>query len=145
MIGSRLPPDEIERRRQMSIAEVKRRNNEEWERRHQERCDRLYWTRGQCCAGCDHYTTNGGRSGWCSGNGIVSGADVIKSMGMTFCSYIPGPGFPSTKELSWCGKFRDSFDWSTLDEPYLRRIGAMHYDKLKPKPQHKSPPGRDEA
>jgi hypothetical protein len=60
-------------------------------------------------------------------------------MGMTFCSYIPAPGFPFTNELSWCGKFQDSFDWQTLDADYLRRIGAMAYGKIKPKPMHQHP------
>jgi hypothetical protein len=75
-------------------------------------------------------------SGACAAAGVVSGADVLRSMGITFSSYNPGPGLPFTRMDFHCGKFEDTFDWSTLDQDYLRHIGAMRGDRLKEKPQH---------
>lgn len=139
----KLPWDEIARRRQMSIAAMQERDRKDFELRHQARCDRLYWTTGQCCAGCDHWEWYGGKWGTCSAAGIVSGADVLRSSGIEWSSYIPAPGFPHSRETFWCGKFQDTFDWDTLGEPYLESIGAMANGKIKPKPQHRSPFGKD--
>lgn len=125
---------EIKRRRLASIEAMKRIEQQEFEDLYQERCDTLYWSKGRCCAGCDHWMSDKGFTGECEAAGIVSGADVMRSLGFTFCSYVPSPGFPITKADHRCGKFKDDFDWSTLDGEYLRRIGAMKNGVLRPKP-----------
>lgn len=84
---------------------------------------------------CDHWGSSGALTGRCSAAGIMSGADVLQSMGVTFSSYMPEPGFPYTRAEHACGLFRDDFDWSTLDVGYLRRIGAMKGNALRNKPQ----------
>lgn len=132
-----MTPDEIERRRQKSVKEMERRDKEAWTARYQEMCDREYWKNGPCCAGCDHWQSDGGFLGECTASGIVSGMDVLKSMGVKFSSYIPGPGFPFTRQDHYCGMFRDEFDWSTLPEIYLHRIGAMRDGEIKEKPKHR--------
>jgi len=132
---SKFTPDEIERRRLASVSALKMLDEAAWERKYQETCDRLYWTRGQCCAGCDHWQSDGGLTGLCSAAGIVSGEDVLRSMGITFSSYMPAPGFPFSNAENYCGKFRDDFDWSTLERDYLSRIGALRNGSLKPKPR----------
>ena len=131
----RLHPDEIERRRLTSVAAMEARDRAEWEEQYQETCDRLYWSRGQCCAGCDHWESGGALLGRCSAAGIMSGADVLRSMGVTFSSYMPEPGFPYTRAEHACGLFRDDFDWSTLDVDYLRRIGVIRGGVMREKPQ----------
>lgn len=128
-------PEEIDRRRVASVEALKQLEREALERQYQETCDRLYWSRGQCCAGCDHWASEGGLTGTCAAAGIVSGADVIRSLGWTFCSYTPPPGLPYTRADFSCGKFRDDFDWSTLDHEYLSRIGAIRFGVLRAKPQ----------
>lgn len=133
MSFTRLPPDEIERRRQASIKALDARDRAAFDRQYQEWCDTEYWRRGPCCAGCDHWRSDGGKSGECTAAGIVSGADVLRSMGISFSSYMPAPGHPYTQHHHHCGKFRDAFDWSTLDELYLTRIGAMKNGTLRPK------------
>ena len=142
---SRLSPDEVERRRQQSIAALKEIERQEWDRRYQEECDKLYWTVGKCCAGCDHWESIGGLTGNCLAAGIMSGEDVIRSLGWSFSSYIPPPGMPFTEARDYCGKFSDAFDWSELDKAYLSRIGALKDGALKQKPmsaatQAKEPP-----
>lgn len=134
MDWSKLSIDEIERRRIASTEALKREDRAEFDRYYQEHCDRIYWTHGQCCAGCDHWQTEGGGTGLCGAAGIVSGEEVLRSMGMSFCSYIPPPGLPASKIDFHCGKFKDDFDWSTLDHEYLRTIGAFSNGELKPKP-----------
>ena len=129
-----IPPDEIIRRRATSIKAMKVREREEFERRYQEECDRRYWMRGQCCAGCDHWHSSGGYTGQCDANGLVSGEDVMRSIGAISASFTPEPGFPFTMAEFYCGKFRDDFDWSMLDRKYLARIGAMKHGNLRPKP-----------
>jgi len=131
-----LTPEEMERRRLASVAAMREIEDAAWERQYREKCDRIYWAHGQCCAGCDHWESNMGLSGFCTGAGIVSGADVMRSVvGDGFCSYTPPPGFPMTKARFKCGLFRDNFDWSTLDADYLRRIGAARHDgTLRQKP-----------
>lgn len=134
---SKFTTDEIERRRQDSMRALERMDRDAFDAWYQERCDEMYWTRGQCCAGCDHWQSDQGRSGNCSAAGIVSGVDVLRSMGVTFSSYMPPPGFPFTRDDFHCGLFRDDFDWSTLDDEYLTRIGAMKDGVMKPKPAHR--------
>ena len=129
-----MTPDEIERRRLASVEAMRNRDREEFAARYQEHCDRTYWTRGQCCAGCDHWQSDMGDTGRCAGAGIVSGADVVRSLGWLQSSYIPDPGFPFTRADHHCGQFRDDFDWSTLDRAYLERIGAMDGGALRRKP-----------
>lgn len=130
-----LTNSEIERRRRESVKAREELDRKEFAERYQERCDRMYWTQGQCCAGCDHWSSDGGRSGECAGAGIVSGADVMRSIGATFSSHFAPPGFPFTRDDHYCGLFRDDFDWSTLDADYLTRIGAMKDGVLKSKPR----------
>jgi hypothetical protein len=121
---SKLPADEIERRRNLSITAfdgIKRAEFEAW---YQEQCDSFYWKNGRCCAGCDHWSSSEAWIGQCMSAPPVSGADVIRSMGINWSSYNPPPGQPYTKRDHVCGAFKDEFDWSTLDESYLRKIGA---------------------
>ena len=135
MDWTRFTPEEIERRRLESVEALKGRERAEFDRWYQERCDRDYWKYGQRCAGCDHWNSRMGRSGECTAAGLVSGAEVLASVGIRSCSWMPEPGFPITSDDFHCGKFRDDFDWSTLDPEYLERIGAMKFGKLKPKPK----------
>ena len=65
----------------------------------------------------------------------MSGEDVMRSIGATGWSFEPEPGFPFTMAEFYCGKFRDEFDWSTLDREYLTKIGAMKYGELRDKPK----------
>lgn len=134
---SKFTPEEVERRRRASVEAMRNRERDEFAARYQEHCDRIYWTRGQCCAGCDHWQSDGGDVGRCAGAGIVSGMDVMRSMGAQWSSYIPEPGFPFTRADQHCGLFRDEFDWSTLDAKYLLRIGAMDNGEMKQKPREK--------
>ena len=134
MAWSQLSANEIERRRKESVAALKARDAEDFESWYQEECDRLYWAQGQCCAGCDFWRSDCGDMGRCSAAGIVSGADVIRSMGCDFSSYTPPPGFPYTRADHWCGKFCDDFDWWSLNPDYLSRIGAVEKLRLGRKP-----------
>ena len=136
MAWSTLPPDEVERRRLSSVSAIECRKREEFARWYQEKCDELYWARGQCCAGCDYWQSAMGNIGQCAAAGIVSGADVARSiLGPGFCSYTPPPGLPYSEATFYCGKFRDEFDWSSLEMDYLSRIGALHHGRLKQKPR----------
>ena len=138
MTFGELPPEEIERRRLASVDAMEAKSQAGWEARYQETCDSLYWSRGQCCAGCDHWESDGALLGRCSAAGIMSGADVLRSMGVTFSSHMPDPGFPYTRADHACGMFREDFDWATLDAGYLRRIGAMKGNSLRKKPERPS-------
>jgi len=128
--------EEIERRRAESVAALERLGHEDFEKWYQEVCDTDYWKFGQCCAGCDHWMSDGGRTGRCKAAGIVSGEDVMRSMGITWSTYPYSPGFPYTEIDHHCGLFKDEFDWSDLDRDYLQRIGALRNGELKPKPRH---------
>lgn len=129
-----LPPEEIERRRALSLVRLREIERSEWEAKYQEICDRLYWKHGKCCAGCDHWSSHAGLTGECTAAGIMSGAEVMRSMGFTFCSHMPEPGFPHTRGKHVCGMFKDDFDWSALSDDYLQSIGAMRGGKLRSKP-----------
>lgn len=131
---SPLSPDELERRRLLSVAAMKALDREKFDRLYQEKCDRDYWRYGQRCSGCDHWQSDMGNSGHCTAAGIVSGEQVLRSAGIVSCSYTPAPGFPITNADFHCGLFRDDFDWSSLDREYLERIGAMKNGSLRPKP-----------
>lgn len=121
---TKMSPDEIERRRDASVSAMRAKERVEFEARYQEHCDRTYWQNGPCCAGCDHWQSDAGNLGYCTAAGIVSGDQVMRSMGIQFCSYTPPPGHPLTKADFHCGLFKDDFDWSTLDAEYLKKIGA---------------------
>ena len=119
-----MSPDEVERRRLASVEALHERQRTDWERWYQKRCDEFFWRNGPCCAGCDHWSSEAGDIGECNAAPPVSGQNVIKSLGLDWCSYTPPPGQPFTRREHRCGAFQDSFDWSTLDEPYLKEIGA---------------------
>ena len=65
----------------------------------------------------------------------MSGKDVMRSIGVEWSSYAFSPGFPYTDAKHGCGLFSDAFDWATLDDEYLRRIGAMKGNVLRAKPK----------
>lgn len=115
---------EMERRRLASVEEMKRREREAWDLEYQEKCDTLYWSFGPCCAGCDHWSSHAGMTGECYAGPPVSGEQVLRSMGISWSSYLPSPGQIITRAKHVCEKFKDDFDWSTLDSDYLKRIGA---------------------
>jgi hypothetical protein len=125
MVGfSKLPPAEVERRRQLSVEAYGEMRDAEFDRWYQEECDRFYWRNGRCCAGCDHWSSSGGRVGECFSAPPMSGRDIMASLGIISCSYTPPPGQPFTEWDHVCGAFQDEFDWSTLPEDYRKRIGA---------------------
>lgn len=126
---------EIERRRLRSVDALARIEREKFEKWYQEQCDTEYWTFGKCCFGCDHWQSNMGNIGHCVESGIVSGENVMKSLGVDFCTYTPPPGFPMTKGEFYCGKFKDDFDWSSLELDYLKRIGAFRDGVMRGKPE----------
>ena len=126
---------EIERRRKASNEAMRERDRQKFDEWYQKQCDTDYWRYGQCCAGCDHWESDCGKTGRCSAAGIVSGQQVLKSMGVSFSTYIPAPGFPCTGALHHCGLFKDDFDWSTLPHDYLLSIGAIRNGKLRDKPK----------
>ncbi len=132
---SRFSPEELERRRKLSVAALGAIDAERWGEHYQEVCDGIYWKFGPCCAGCDHWASYAGLSGQCTAAAIMSGPDVMRSLGISWSSYIPEPGHPYTKAKHCCGLFSDTFDWSTLEDDYLRRIGAMAGNSLKPRPR----------
>ena len=121
-------PADIERKHRASIEAMKQRDHEEWEAKYQEKCDRIYWQNGPCCAGCDHWRSSGGLFGDCTAGPIISGHDVARSMGWTWYTWTPPPGYPVTDHLHKCGLFKDDFDWQTLGPEYLRKIGAKPRD-----------------
>lgn len=134
MVWDRLSPAELERRRVASVAALKIIEREKFARWYQEQCDRDYWRYGPRCSGCDHWRSDMGDSGDCTAAGLVSGEQVMRSVGIVGCSYTPPPGFPITSGEFHCGLFRDDFNWLSLDREYLERIGAMENGKLRPKP-----------
>lgn len=119
-----LPPEEIERRRLLSIGALKDRDRDAWQRWYQKRCDTFFWKNGPCCAGCDHWASEAGDTGECTSAPPVSGTQVLKSLGIEWSSHIPPPGQPFTSRDHKCGAFQDTFDWSTLDSDYLQAIGC---------------------
>lgn len=134
---SRFTDQEVERRRQASVAALAAIDRAEFDRWYQERCDTEYWSRGQCCAGCDFWNSAGGWSGECRAAGLVPADEVFASIGIVSWTGPKEPGFPLTGGDFWCGKFRDDFDWSTLPREYLIQIGAEFGGKLQEKPKHR--------
>lgn len=136
MSWSKLTAEEVERRRLASVEAMGRREREDFDKWYQAECDRMYWARGQCCAGCDHWYSDGGRTGQCQAGGILSGHDVMMSItGGGFSSYTPPPGYPYRAADHWCSLFKDDFDWSTLEPGYLRSVGAMKHGEVRDKPR----------
>lgn len=135
----KLPPEEVDRRRQSSLLALKDMERGEFERWYQARSDEDYWKFGQRCSGCDYWASEQGDLGECQHAGIVSGMDVLRSLDVTFSSHIPPPGYPMRRAWDWCANFKDEFDWSLLPAEYLAEIGAMRDGQLREKPTHKSP------
>ena len=133
---SKFTPEELERRRLESVAAFEDMKRDDFDRWYQEKCDQDYWAYGRCCAGCDHWQSDMGNLGHCAAAGIVSGDQVMASIGIQFCSYTPPPGLPLTPGDFYCGKFTDAFDWSLLGVEYLCRIGAIKDGTMKPKPKY---------
>lgn len=119
---TKMSNDELTRRRKASVDGMKAKERKQFDEWYQEHCDRLYWTNGPCCAGCDHWESDMAETGRCTAGPILSGADVNRSLGIISSTYTPEPGHPFTKATHRCGMFADEFDWSTLSEEYLRRI-----------------------
>lgn len=119
-----LPASEVERRRLASVEAMREWGRAQFEQWYQERCDRFYWKHGRCCAGCDHWSSEAGDVGQCMSAPPVSGIEVLRSLGIDWCTYMPPPGQPFTKRDHVCGAFKDEFDWSSLDEEYRQRIGG---------------------
>lgn len=119
-----LSADEIERRRRASVEAWRQIQSDRFDQWYQERCDSFYWKHGRCCAGCDHWASEQGYIGVCTDAPIMPGADVLRSCGIDWSSYVPPPGQPFTRHDHVCGAFKDDFDWSSLDPEYLKRIGA---------------------
>ncbi len=117
--------------------------SESWAIAYQMHCDTLYWQNGQCCAGCDHWRSDMGNMGECVANGILPGEDVMRSIGIAQSSHPFAPGFPQTRALDHCGKFKDDFDWSTLSKFHLRKIGAIWNGKMQPKPASPASTGKE--
>lgn len=134
MMFGNLPPDEVARRLDVSRAWYEEIKRNEWAGQYQAKCDALYWKIGKCCAGCDHWGSDGAMIGQCSAAGIMSGEQVMRSLGISFSSYPFNPGFPYTESTHVCGLFRDDFDWSLLTDDYLHQIGAMRQGHMRPKP-----------
>lgn len=124
MAFTKLPAEEVERRRLLSCDAWTERQKDDFQRWYQEDCDKFYWKHGRCCAGCDHWSSEQGHIGECTLAPPVSGLQVMRSMGIEWSSYTPAPGQPWTSRDHVCGAFKDDFDWASLDADYLVRIGA---------------------
>lgn len=136
MKWSNFSPEELERRRLASVQACKDMERADFEKWYQARCDSRYWTYGQRCSGCDYWASSEGDFGACQHAGIVSGQDVMMSLGLSFCSAPIQPGYPLTNDGHWCANFKDDFDWSSLPKEYLAEIGAMRDGVLREKPTH---------
>jgi hypothetical protein len=84
--------------------------------------DSFYTERGPCCAGCDHWRFMNSHVGECLRSPPVGTEDRIAVLGMRSSSLRAG-GHILTPRDHHCGEFRDSFDWSSLPQHYLRQIG----------------------
>lgn len=128
---------EVERRRKLSVEVLAAIERAEWAQKYQEICDTQYWSNGPCCAGCDHWDSYAGLTGECQYAGIIPGDQVLASMGIQWSTlHNPSPGYPFTKARHCCSNFKDEFDWSTLPDDYLVKVGAKFSGVLQPKPQH---------
>lgn len=90
----------------------------------QEFIDAFFWAHGPCCAGCDWWRHLNSSVGECTRSAPVASGDRIAMLGMERASIDIGAGHIMTPRDHRCGEFRDTFDWSSLPAPYLKRIGA---------------------
>jgi len=117
---------------------MKLRDKEEFEQRYQFICDTIYWSEGQCCAGCDYWQSDAGKVGYCTKGPKVSSEDSLAGIGIFNCSLPPATSHVLTKSNEWCGEFKDDFNWSDLDSDYLDSIGAMICGRVMEKPNHRA-------
>lgn len=89
----------------------------------QEILDRLYMQNGPRCAGCDWWHYYNSLAGECRKSAPVSGVQRVAMLGAYGSSLSPEAGHIMTLRDHHCGDFVDTFDWSTLPQSYLRRIG----------------------
>jgi hypothetical protein len=94
----------------------------------QEVIDRLYWSHGPCCAGCDHWRHLNVLVGECRAGPPVGSAERVAMLGIEGCSLPPSAGHVFTPRDHLCGEFKDEFDWQALPAAYLRRIGMERRD-----------------
>ena len=86
--------------------------------------DRFYTQNGPCCAGCDWWAYHNSLAGECRKSAPVSGVQRVSMLGIVYGTNYPlSAGHIMTMRDHHCGDFKDEFDWSTLPEHYLRRIG----------------------
>lgn len=91
----------------------------------QEILDDFFWKNGPCCAGCDWWSSINSVAGECTRSAPVTDGNRIAMLGIQGLSTAPGAGHVMTMREHRCGEFRDTFDWSSLPVPYLKRIGAI--------------------
>lgn len=88
----------------------------------QEAVDAFYWQHGPCCAGCDWWRHSNSRAGECT-RSVPTGGDRATLLGIYNTSMDFGAGHIFTPREHRCGEFKDTFDWTALPLPYLKRIG----------------------
>lgn len=91
----------------------------------QEAIDRYYWENGPCCAGCDWWASHNSVVGECRKSAPVSARERTAMLGLQAVSLEVGAGHVMTQRDHHCGDFKDEFDWSSLPEPYLRKVAAQ--------------------
>lgn len=94
----------------------------------QERLDAFYFKQGPCCAGCDWWSPVNSIAGECTRTVPVDGIQRFAMLGVTGSSLPPSAGHIMTLREHHCGEFKDEFDWTSLPEGYLRRIGWISRD-----------------
>ena len=91
----------------------------------QEFIDAFYWSKGPCCAGCDHWQHFNSILGECTATPPgLSGEQRAAFVGFTGCSTPISSGHALTERDYHCGAFVDSFPWGTLPLMYRKRVGA---------------------
>jgi hypothetical protein len=90
----------------------------------QEFIDAFFWKNGPCCAGCDWWHHLNSAVGECTRSAPLSAGDRVAMLGIHGTSLEIGAGHVMTPREHRCGEFRDTFDWSSLPIPYLKRVGA---------------------
>lgn len=128
---------EITKRRRLESEQRRAADHQRAALAQQEAADAFYWRTGKCCAGCDHWEiiafsgTYGG-AGECTRNPLVPFDQRFRMAGFSTPTIRKAehrkPGHPMTPPDHRCGEFADTFDWSSLDPVYLRRIGASTGD-----------------
>lgn len=91
----------------------------------QEIIDTFFWKNGPCCAGCDWWRSLNSMAGECTRSPPTSSGNRFAMLGVQSESIDPGAGHVITPRQHICGEFRDTFDWSSLPVPYLKRVGAQ--------------------